>query len=68
MRGPAEAGPINEGKTMTASSGRYTKRTIGSQPTRKDSPKETDPETEAMRETLKGNPFRKKYHGKEFGE
>lgn len=53
---------------MTASSGRYTKRTIGSRPTREDSPKETDPETEAVRETLKGNPFRKKYHGKEFGE
>lgn len=25
-----------------------------------------DPKTEAVREALKGNPFAKKYHGKEF--
>ncbi len=43
-------------------------RAINSQPTRRESPAETDPETESMRETLRGNPFGKKYHGKEYGE
>jgi hypothetical protein len=31
-----------------------------------DPPKEEDPKTEAMRQALKGHPFAKKYHGKEF--
>lgn len=53
---------------MTASSGRYTKRTLGSEPTRRESPKDPDPKTEAVRETLRGNPFGKKYHGKTYGE
>lgn len=49
-------------------SGRYTNRTIGSEPTRQESPKKEDPKTEAVREALKGHPFAKKYHGKEYGE
>jgi hypothetical protein len=53
---------------MAKSTGRYTQRTIGSEPTRRESPKEVDPKTESMRETLRGNPFGKKYHGKEYGE
>lgn len=32
---------------------------------KEDTPKE-DPKTEAVREALKGNPFAKKYHGKDF--
>jgi hypothetical protein len=49
-------------------SGKYTPRTIGSKPTRRDMPPKADPKTEGVRETLKGNPFAKKYAGKEFGE
>lgn len=32
---------------------------------KKPTPKE-DPKTEAVREALKGNPFAKKYHGKDY--
>lgn len=42
--------------------------TIGSKPPRRPEPEETDPKTEALRETLRGNPFGKKYHGKTYGE
>lgn len=42
--------------------GRYTPRTIGSKPTTKsDTPQDHDPETEAVRGTLAGNGFAKKY-------
>jgi len=51
-----------------ANGGRYTNRSIGSKPTRRESPKEEDPKTEAVRETLRGNPFGKKYNGKTYGE
>jgi hypothetical protein len=33
---------------------------------REESKTEEDPKTEAVREALKGNPFAKKYHGKDF--
>lgn len=45
-----------------AKSGRYTERSIGSQPKREEAPKEEDPKTEAVRAVLRGNnPFAKKY-------
>lgn len=50
------------------STGRFTSRTINSEPTRRESPKEEDPQTEAVRETLRGNPFGRKYHGKNYEE
>lgn len=50
-----------------AKQGRLTERTIGSEPNRRESPKEQDPKTEAVREALRGNPFAKKYHGKTYG-
>lgn len=31
-----------------------------------DPPKDEDPKTEAMRQAVKGHPFAKKYHGKDF--
>lgn len=33
---------------------------------KKEKPKEQDPQTEAVRAALKGNPFAKKYHGKDY--
>jgi hypothetical protein len=43
------------------SKGRYTDRTIGSEPVKREPVKKEDPKTEAVRETLKGNPYGKKY-------
>lgn len=43
------------------STGKYTPRTIGSQPKREEAPKDTDPETERVRQGAKGNPFAKHY-------
>jgi hypothetical protein len=42
-------------------------RIIGSQPKREKPIKKEDPKTEAVRQTLRGNPFGKQYHGKEYG-
>lgn len=51
------------------SSGRYTKRTINSEPTRRESPKREDPKTEAVRETLRGHPYGKQYPpGTKYGQ
>lgn len=51
-----------------ASTGRYTARTIGSEPNRREAPKEEDPKTEAVRERLRGNPYGRKYPlGTEYG-
>lgn len=44
-----------------ASTGRYTERTIGGQPKREETPKETDAETERIRLAAKGHPYAKKY-------
>ena len=51
------------------STGRYTQRTVGSKPpVKSDIPTDSDPKTEAVRETLRGNPFAKMYGNKEFNE
>lgn len=36
------------------------------EPAKREEPKPEDPKAEAVRQALKGNPFAKKYHGKDF--